>query len=110
MEGLLFIYEGGAADGRNLPGHISGKKLTIEGDWVEHLIESPSKKEIVQTHLVKIDGNLDSKWFRGTVTIGDIFESRAVRLKRVNHICPRICLNQLKTQPPISIGEHNAAI
>jgi hypothetical protein len=86
VEALLFVYEGGAADGVNLPGRVSGKKLTVEGSWVEHLTEYPSKKEIVQTHLVKIDGNLDSKWFRGTITIGDMFESRMVRLKRVNHI------------------------
>jgi hypothetical protein len=85
VKALLFVYEGGAADGINLPGRVSGKKLTIEGSWVEHLTEYPSKKEIVQTHLVKIAGDLDSKWFRGTITIGDMVASQTVRLKRVNH-------------------------
>jgi hypothetical protein len=42
VEALLFVYEGGAADGINLPGRISGRKLTIEGSWVEHLTEYPS--------------------------------------------------------------------
>jgi hypothetical protein len=86
VEALLFVYEGGAADGINLPGRVSGKKLTIEGSWVEHLTEYPSKREVVQTHLVRIDGNLDSRWFRGTITIGDMVTSQTVRLKRVDHI------------------------
>jgi hypothetical protein len=86
VEALLFVYEGAAADGIELPGRISGKKLTIEGSWVEHLTEYPSKREIVQTHLVRIDGNLDSRLFRGTITIGDMVASQMVRLKRVDHI------------------------
>jgi hypothetical protein len=40
----------------------------------------------VQTHLVKIDGSLDSKWFRGTITIGNMVMSQTVLLKRVDRI------------------------
>jgi hypothetical protein len=86
VDALLFVYEGSAAEGIRLPGHISGKKLSIEGTWVEHLIEYPSKKETVQTHLVKMDGNLGSRSFRGTIKIGDMVASQTVRLKLVNHI------------------------
>jgi hypothetical protein len=86
VETLLFVYEGAPDDGIPLPGHISGKKLTIEGNWVEHLTEYPSKKEIVQTHLVKIDGTLDSSWFRGAVRISGMVTPDTVRLKRVDRI------------------------
>jgi len=86
VEALLFVYEGAPADGITLPVRISGKNLTIEGSWVEHLTEYPSKKEIVQTHPVKVDGKLDSSWFWGTITIGDMVTSQRVRLKRVSRI------------------------
>jgi hypothetical protein len=84
VDALLFLYEGSAADGISLPGHLSGKKLSIEGNWVEHLIQYPSKKEIVQTHLVKIDGSLERNWFRGKIEIGGITEPQMARLKRVH--------------------------
>ncbi len=66
VDALLYVYEGAPNDGGiPLSGHISGKHLTIEGNWVEHLVEYPSKKEIVQTHFVKITGALDPATFRG---------------------------------------------
>jgi hypothetical protein len=83
---LLFVYEGGENnDGIPIPGHIEGRKLTIEGNWVEHLVEYPSKKEILQTHLVRIGGTLNSASFVGKVKIDSLAASDDVRLKRVNH-------------------------
>ena len=38
--------------------------LSVQGTWVEHPVEYPSKKEIVQTHFVKLAGTLDSTAFR----------------------------------------------
>jgi hypothetical protein len=67
-------------------GRISGGKLEMEGEWVEHLIEEPSKKEIAETHHVTVDGALDSTWFRGTIRIGDLATPINVRLKRVRHV------------------------
>jgi hypothetical protein len=32
----------------------------MEGDWVEHLVEQLSKKEIVKTHHVTVNGTLDT--------------------------------------------------
>lgn len=87
VDALLYVYEGAANDeGIHLSGTISGNKLTMEGNWVEHLIEYPSKKEIVQTHLVRIDGTLSSIWFRGNVKIQGLFIPDSVRLRRVRHI------------------------
>ena len=93
VDALLYVYEGAPNNnGIHLQGRTSGKKLTIEGNWDEHLIEYPSKKEIVQTHFVTIDGTLDSAFFRGKITIKDtsttkgLSEDEAVRLKLVGHI------------------------
>lgn len=84
VDALLYVYEGAADDeGIPLSGHISGKHLTIEGNWVEHLTEYPSKKEIVQKHFVKIYGNLDSASFRGNITIEGMVEHNSLRLKHV---------------------------
>jgi hypothetical protein len=86
VDTLLFLYEGSTADGISLPGHLSGKTLSIEGDWVEHLIEYPSKKETLQTHHVKISGTLEQGWFQGKIEIEGITEPQMLRLKRVNRI------------------------
>jgi len=87
VDALLYVYEGAPNDdGIPLSGRISGKNLTIQGNWVEHLVEYPSKKEIVQTHFVKIGGTLDSALFRGKVEIeGNAYpgESRLKRLEQV---------------------------
>jgi hypothetical protein len=86
VQAHLFIYEGAQSDSFSIPGQISGKELTAEGKWDEHRIEYPSKKEIIVTHDVKIHGTLDSKWFRGTLTIIGLQTPGSVRLKRVRRI------------------------
>ena len=87
VDALLYVYEGGESDeGVPLSGQISNNRLSVQGTWVEHLVEYPSKKEIVQTHFVKIVGTLDSTAFRGELTIEGMGEREQVRLKRVKRI------------------------
>jgi hypothetical protein len=93
VDALLYVYEGAPNNnGIHLQGRTSRKKLTIEGNWDEHLIEYPSKKDIVQTHFVTIKGALDPALFRGKIAIKDtsttkgLSEDEAVRLRRVGHI------------------------
>ena len=87
VEAFFYVYEGAPNDEAiPLSGHISGKNLSVQGNWVEHLIEYPSKKETVQTHFVKIDGVLNSTSFRGEVTIEGMGERDSIRLKRINRI------------------------
>ena len=84
---LLYDYEGVPnEDGISLSGHILGRKLTMEGNWVGRLIEQPSKKEIVETRLVKLDGTIDATRFHGTITISDLDTPIRVRQKRVDRI------------------------
>jgi hypothetical protein len=86
-DALLYVYEGGESDeGVRLSGHISDKLLSVQGTWVEHLVEYPSKKEIVQTHFVKIVGTLEPASFHGELTIEGMGEGEQVRLKRVKKI------------------------
>lgn len=86
VEALLYVYEGSAAgDGIDVPGHISGKNLLIAGSWVEHLTEYPSKKEIVETHSVRIGGTLSQNSFLGEIKIAGL-DQRKIKLKRVDHI------------------------
>lgn len=87
VDALLYVYEGGGSDpGVPLSGQISNNRLSIQGTWVEHLVEYPSKKEIVQEHFVKIVGVMDSATFRGELTIKGMDEDERVRLKRVRRI------------------------
>ena len=87
VSALLYDYEGVPhEDGISLSGQILGRKLTMEGNWVRHLIEMPSKKEVVETRLVKLDGTIDSIRFRGAIKIEDLDTPIRVRLKRVDHI------------------------
>jgi len=87
VDSLLYVYEGGDSDdGVSLSGQISNSRLSVQGTWVEHLVEYPSKKEIVQNHFVKIVGTLDSAAFRGELTIEGMGEREQVRLKRVKRI------------------------
>jgi hypothetical protein len=87
VEALLFVYEGAANDeGIPISGRVSGNSLTMEGTWNEHLIEYPSKKEIVVTHFVRIEGTLDPAWFRGTLKIEGLDTPANVRLKRIDRI------------------------
>ena len=84
---LLYIYEGGESDpGVPLSGTISDHNLTLQGTWVEHLVEYPSKKVVVETHFVKIVGKLNSTVFRGDLTIDGMGEHEQIRLKRVKRI------------------------
>jgi hypothetical protein len=87
VEAFFYIYEGAPSnEAIPLPGRISDGNLSIQGDWVEHLIEYPSKKETVQTHTVEISGVLNPASFRGEVTIAGLAKKEPVRLKRVNNI------------------------
>ena len=53
VNALLFVYEGAPNDEAiPLSGSVTNKHLTLQGNWVEHLVEYPSKKEIVQTQFV----------------------------------------------------------
>jgi hypothetical protein len=45
VDALLYVYEGAPNnEGIHLQGHTSGKKLTLEGNWDEHLIQYSEKK------------------------------------------------------------------
>jgi hypothetical protein len=95
VSALLYDYEGVPnEDGISLSGQILGKELIIEGNWVRHLTEMPSKKQIVETRHVKVNGKIDSTRFRGTIKIEDLDTPINVRLKRVDHIW--MCKRQTK--------------
>jgi Ankyrin repeats (3 copies)/Ankyrin repeat len=86
---LLFVYEGGGSEGIPLTAIAQGSnRLIIEGTWVEHLTEYPSKKEIVQTHRVRIAGKFTPRIFRGTISIEGlgIANPENMQLKRVKRI------------------------
>jgi hypothetical protein len=85
---LLFVYEGGGSEGIPLPVTANGDNLVIEGTWVEHLTEYPSKKDIVQTHGVRITGKITPTSFRGTISIEglEIMNPDSMLLKRVKQI------------------------
>ena len=84
---LLYVYEGAADDeGIPLSGKVSAKELTVQGNWVEHLVEYPSKKEIIQTHSVKINGTLEAASFRGQIKIENMDSPDGVRLKQVKRL------------------------
>jgi hypothetical protein len=87
VEALLYVYEGGeSGDGIPLSGRISNKRLSIQGTWIEHLVEYPSKKKIVEERFVKVVGTVDSAAFRGKLTIESMGGNEQVRLKRVTGI------------------------
>ena len=83
----LYIYQGTPnEDGISLSGQISGKKLTIGGSWVQHLIEYPSKKEIIETQFIRMDGVLNSSQFQGIIKVEGLAKPIKVHLKRVDSI------------------------
>lgn len=86
VDALLFVYEGAADGGIPLSGRISDGNMIIDGVWTEHQIESPSRKEVVQTHSIKILGALDPSWFRGRMKIEGLLTPEKIRLKRVPRI------------------------
>jgi hypothetical protein len=85
---LLFVYEGGGSEGIPLPVTVNGDNSVIEGTWVEHLTEYPSKKDIVQTHRVRITGEITPTSFRGTISIEglEIMNPDSMLLKKVKQI------------------------
>ena len=83
----LFVYEGAANDeGIPVSGQIADGNLAMEGDWVEHLVEQPSNKEVGEMHHVVVKGTLDPTWFRGSIKISGLATPNQVKLKRVSHI------------------------
>ena len=87
VDALLYVYEGGDSDdGIPLSGQVLNKRLTVQGIWVEHLVEYPSERTVVEKHFVKIVGNLRPAALSGVLTIESIDEREAVRLKRVKRI------------------------
>lgn len=47
---LLYLYEGVPnQDGISVAGHIADGKLSMQGDWIERLVEYPSKKPALRT-------------------------------------------------------------
>jgi hypothetical protein len=85
-DALLFIHEGSPGDGIPLQAKQSDGKVTIDGDWVEHLVEYPSKKETVKTHSIKITGTVGKHRLRGTIMIGGLTTTEKFSLKRVQKI------------------------
>lgn len=85
---LLFVYEGGGSEGIPLSATVDGDNLVIEGTWVEHLTEYPSKKDIVQTHQVRIIGKFTPKILRGAISIEglEISNPDSMQLKRTKQI------------------------
>jgi hypothetical protein len=87
VDAWLYVYEGAPnKEGIHISGTIAGQILKLKGTWDEHMIDYPSKKEIVQTHLVEMQGTLDPTWFRGTLKIEGLFTPDNVKLKRTQHI------------------------
>ncbi|MFZ0815628.1 MAG: hypothetical protein WAM78_08915 [Candidatus Sulfotelmatobacter sp.] len=87
VNALLFVYEGAPNDEAiPLSGSVTNKHLTLQGNWVEHLVEYPSKKEIVQTHFVNVDGTLDLSSYRGDLKIEGLAFQDKIRLARVSQI------------------------
>jgi hypothetical protein len=87
VDALLFVYEGAPNDEAiPLSGSIASKHLTLQGNWVEHLVEYPSKKEIVQTHFVNVDGTLDLSSYQGDLKIDGLAFPDKVRLTWVRQI------------------------
>jgi len=108
IDARLYVYEGAANDDAiPISGRISGKNLIMEGTWKERQIEYPSKKEIVVTHFVRIEGTLDSSWFRGTLKIEGLDTSANVRLKRVGRIWMCKQSNETMKAPALSLLSEN---
>lgn len=85
---LLFVYEGGESEGIPLSVTAHDDNLVIEGTWVEHLTEYPSKKDVVETHRVKITGKVTPKALRGKISIEglEILNPDSMVLERVKQI------------------------
>jgi hypothetical protein len=87
VDALLYVYEGGDSDdGIPLSGQVVNNRLAVQGTWVEHLIEYPSKRTKLEKHFVKIVGELGPAVFSGELTIEGMNEREADRLKLVRRI------------------------
>ena len=86
MNVLLFVHEGSPGEATPLSGRLQNGSLVIEGEWFEHQIEYPAKKEIVLTHSVKITETVDEHLLSGEIAIADITTPQKIRLKRVAKI------------------------
>jgi hypothetical protein len=94
IKAQLYIYQGEPnTDGIDVSGHFSDGKVMMEGKWIQHLVEEPSNKEIIESQPVEITGTLDPKWFRGIIRVSGHAEK--VTLKRTD----RTWLPQLRTIP-----------
>jgi hypothetical protein len=90
VDALLYVYEGGASDdGIPLSGQLINKRLAVQGTWVEHLTEYPSKRTTVEKRFVKIVADLGPATLSGKLTIQGMNEREAVRLK--GEEIPRLC-------------------
>jgi|KBSMisStandDraft_5_1062788.scaffolds.fasta_scaffold07015_8 hypothetical protein len=95
-DALLYLYEGAPnTDGIALSGVLQGGILSLEGDWIEDLIEYPSKRHISRTQHVRLKGQMSKSRFRGSMQIGD--ESSPVSLRLVTHIW--LCKPQTDQRP-----------
>jgi hypothetical protein len=85
---LLFVYEGSDSDGIPLTATVNDDHLIIEGTWVEHLTEYPSKKDFVEKHFVRVTGTITPKMLQCTISIEglEIANPENMRLKRVRQI------------------------
>lgn len=84
---MLYVYEGAAnTEGIPLALTAAGKNVVIQGTWVEHLIEYPSKREIVQKHFVRITATMTPDLLRGDLSIEGMVKPTRISLKKVKRI------------------------
>ena len=83
IEALLFVYEGSSSvAGIPLHGTSSGTEFNLTGDWIEDLVEYPSRKTIHQSRHVTLQGTLADRRVEGRLTIDGYMSNDAIRLKR----------------------------
>jgi hypothetical protein len=94
---LLYIYQGVPnKNGILLTGTRRASTISLEGDWVEELIEYPSKQNTTHRQHVKLEGRLSKSLFRGHLQVDNY--SSQLSLRPVNHIW--LCTPQHAGQRP----------
>jgi hypothetical protein len=84
-DALLYIYEGAPnTDGIAMTGTGQAPTISLEGNWIEELIEYPSKRHVTDTKHVKLKGRFSKAKFSGLVQIDN--DSSPFSLKSTNHI------------------------